>query len=960
MPVYFAEANTSERVCLTSSLPWETVKNNVKTWKFLLINYDPVTYNTVKLDEIARTVEDYIATYFFPTYRVKVQIDMITPPTNEQFIANGLSPNSVRSLDVSAVPDAIPVYLVNEFSPDIPNGFGIAFHGQVNDSVMNGIHPWFYLNPSTSQTQVFNALCPGMPFIIIPRGSVGTDGTDNGIAAEVAHNLAAGYGPTEFYDALAYTLAFEIIEVLDNPAGLIYILSGNTLQELGAGSNPKETAYLKSLCAPFSSGGDNIRTFKGHAMPNFALPSYFHPYVDQLSQGKAVYDSMGNGVAPLTPYKGTQFVMYQDAHFSNGVLSDLSDLQAGVYVSPVDAPFSPVFASFGSIYTWEGWGFELAQNNLNAQEISVPVDNELDAVMRKGRKNVLRQADLSGSTKKAGKVALKATAHGIFPGRKHTGTTLAAVAKSKHAKKLATSHQQKNHCRKQFNPKKPQLLPFQYINAEGFLTQRYAFINYSKNVDTATLIAATQNVVDASRRLFLPHWNMLVEATIYNVSSATTREEALAMLPTFDGTFIPVLLTVPSQFRTDTTAVFLLGGGAFDVNNVPDSLAGPTVDFYLKDNGIFPVPDLLLGSPLVVISDLNIHGTSLVTTSEPGVGPFTMGVASFEPSNVTFPIVAPAVLSPFGDLTLCATPPNNAPFQGKVVVFTNDPPCATPGPQRYTNVNNSGAIASISVPRAASTLTFPGNLGLPYVKEPSQFMVGTSEPEGNALIAAIQKAKSEGREITITINAPVFPTYSSVQELTVTLSHEFYELARDPNYATYVATSNPPSDKTIVFSQIEAADPAEAIGGPRTLNAAGKIFLQTSFPTPAYFIPNLKFKLYDDQGLCPKPLIPFSRQQTAVHQAPINGVNQPISPMQFLSLETSVPGAIYSQASFAGLDIFEASNYFAPFSDEFLFAPDIDFHDMPFFSVYHKLLTNDNLFAYDHVDFLGPISDQLL
>jgi len=926
---------------LVSSYPWEYVDDdNIKTWRFMTLNFSTKDFDPKELAKLSKIVEEYVAKYFFPSYRLKVDITNYTLPSEEDLIANGLAAATPRNQSVVDMVNYIPIYLISEFSDNITNGFGTAVHGGVNDSVMNSIAPLLYINDLNLFANTA-PLAPGMPFIVIAAGSVGPDGTDNGIRAEVASNKITHDGPTDFNQVLAHTIAYEMIEVLGNPLGLIYIINGDSLgTDLPSGVIPRENCYLKSLCAPFANGKKNLVHFKGFSMPNFALPSYFFPYADVVSKGKAVFDLKGNGRAPFVPYQGTQFVMYQEGISA----TEITDLNVGQYVSYTKCPRDIFFIGGGSAYDYASWGYQLVKP---ADAAAKPADvNKSDIAFKSFRRgNVLKQvagAELRDMANKLStKLQLKAVSNGLFNGRKKTSAHVASFQPIGVAKPVfPIRHIVK--CERKFDPTKPHVLPFQYINSDGFLTQRYAVINYSPEkmppefVDR-TLVSVIQNIKD----LYLPHWNIMSEAKNYTIFTQ-------ADVPKFDGTFIPFFITVPEQYRTDTSAVGFLAGGASDVNNVPDVLGGPKIDFFLKSTPRFDIPDLPLGNPLVICSDLNFHGLSSLTTDQPGIGPYEVGVASFEPSGVTFPITANGVVAT-PDPTCCVTPTGTTtglPIAGNTLVFTNNPPCQTAGPQRYTEVNNSGCIASVAVRRfAGPDPGFPSNLGLPYVDEPSQYMVGISLDNGTELINAI----NEHPDMLVSIHEPTFPAPASIQVLTLILSHEFHELNADPNYATYVvAASDPPTDQAIVFAQIEPGDPMEAVDGPMTIDKNGKINSHESPPAPAYFLPYLKFKAYDQEGLCPKPLVPISRQQWVTHVAPIDGVNQPLSPNNLLALETSVPGALYSVTSFTGNNIFDPTNYYEPLSDAVLFPPDIDVTQTPYASIVDKLLNHDYVYAYTY------------
>jgi len=671
-------------------------------------------------------------------------------------------------------------------------------------------------------------------------------------------------------------------------------------------------------------------------MPNFALPSYFFPYADVLSKGKAVFDLKGNGRAPFVPYQGTQFVMYQEGISA----TEITDLNVGQYVSYTKCPRDIFFIGGGSAYDYASWGYQLVKQADEA--VKVDKRDVVFKTLRRGQglKQIAGVELREMANKLTVKIQLKTVSNGLFNGRKKTSAHVASFQPIGVAKPVfPLRHIVK--CDRKFDPTKPQLLPFQYLNKDGFVTQRYAVINYSPGRMPPEFVDITlQQVLENIVEVFLPHWNIMADAKNYTVLTQ-------ADVPKFDGTFIPFIITVPEQYRTDTAAVGFLAGGASDVCNVPDVISGPKIDFFLKATPRFDIPDIPLGNPMVICSDLNFHGFTVLTTDQPGIGPYQVGVAAFEPSNVTFPITANGVIAT-PDPTCCATPTGTTtglPIEGNILIFTNNPPCQTAGPQRFTEVNNSGCIASVAVRRFDGAAPgFPSNLGLPYVDEPSQFMVGINLANGTELSDAI----NANPNMKLSIAKPIYPAPASVQALTLILSHEFHELMGDPNYATFVATSDPPTDGAIVFAQIEAGDPMEAVDGPISIDADRNIRINESPPNQAYFLPYLKFKSYDNQGLCPRPLIPIARQQWVTHVAPVEGVNQPLSPNNLLALESSVPGALYSVTSFTGNNIFDPSNYYEPLSDAVLFPPDIDVTQTPYASIVDKLLNHDYVYAYTY------------
>ena len=114
------------------------------------------------------------------------------------------------------------------------------------------------------------------------------------------------------------------------------------------------------------------------------------------------------------------------------------------------------------------------------------------------------------------------------------------------------------------------------------------------------------------------------------------------------------------------------------------------------------------------------------------------------------------------------------------------------------NMEEAGAIATITIFTSARSFTAPGS---------TKFNC-TIGPEGQSLIDAVQKNPN----MIITISAPGAPINISTTTniFTSIITHEMQELSRDPTYAEYITTSNPPSDNCILISQYEASDPVES------------------------------------------------------------------------------------------------------------------------------------------------------
>ena len=936
----------SKDIKLVKSYPWECVNSkNVKVWKFLLINRYPESFDNAQLKTIKHVVEKYISTYFFPSYRIKASITLHELLSSQDFEAMGL-PGTVSQMPAKLNPhNYIPIYLVDEFDPSVPSGFGTSVHGGTNDSVLNGVNPLVYIN-GNDQFSIFYPLAPGFPWAVIAKGS---NESGNGAVAEASANSASGEGPTDVYDVIAHALASNIIEIMGNPGGLMYIANGDTLGlELKPGQKPYENFYLKSMCAPFANGNDNIMQFMDYSMPNFALPCYFHPAVDILSAAKtgkatAVYDILGNGCAPLTPYKGTQFIMRQEA-IDDAQPPTLSDMFTATLISDISDPRTITYVAGGSIYDYESWGFQLVDGWLLPNIVNNNTDEEDNLYRPTGRLQHLANR-LKVPTKENKKIMLKVVPKNNIHGRR---VPLKGIKKSVVTNKSSKSPS------KSFDPKKPQLLPFQYVNCKGYLVQRYAVINYSPvRVPKEIVDQCIEAIVKGNELYYLPHWNNTIEVKNYTIHKQSD-------VPKFDGTFIPLIITVPDLYNTNTAAMGFLGGGASNLNNVPDAFAGPTVDFYFQATPEFSVPALPRGCPFLACSDLNFKGDCQVTTNVPGLGPFRAGTASYEPSNFPLPFTSKGVVGT-PDNTCCTAPTgttNGNPLVGNVLIFGNNPPCQTSGPQRYTNVDNSGCKASIAIRRFASTTPpFPSNLGLPYVSEPSQYMVGLTLADGTALI----NESAINPNLEITIGVPHYPAPESIAVLSEILCHETSELNGDPNYATYIAAGDPPSDKAILLCQREAGDPSEALHGAFVKSSNGTQFPLEPEPRPAYFIPNLKFESYDHNSLCPNPLIPFARQQCIGHYKSVDNSNAAIYGPQLVSLESSVPGAELSITSFIGQNHFNKQNFFpavpgdpSTFGPEFLYPPDDEVSTTPFASVVDNLRHNNDVFYFKYGGVLFP------
>lgn len=991
------ESHSSDQVPLVRSFPWEYVdKNNSKTWRFIIENRFPESFLPAELEKLRIAVKKYINTFYYPSWRKKVSI-LIDYLLTASDLEEAAGDNHTQQMPQVLNPhEYIPIYFVEEFDVSIPDGFGTSVHGGTTDSVANGVNALLYIN-GLNQFADFSVIPPGTPWAVIARGS---DDTKNGIVAEMKANITLGEGPKTFYDVLAHTVATNILEIMGNPGDHIHIANGDTLGlALEEGEVPYENFYRKELCAPFSFGNDNIKKFKGYSMPNFALPCYYHPYVDVLSAAKtgipsAVYDICGNGSMPLIPYKGIQRIMRQEA-LDDASPPAVSDMFLASYISPNSDPENIQYVVGGSIYDYESWGFQLVASGISVQQ-SRKTSNKVKAhhIAKKygdddgmggrrpdahyfekaykrdpinpaerdgwrknnqGGRNMRFGGPSEGNLTAADLAGVKAIGNSLAAGRK-----LPAIAVHSHLRdgkrlaKASNSNDRKKVGVPRFDPCKPQLLPFQYIDDNDVLIQRYSFINYAPTkLPPTVIIQGIEAAITHNTKYYLPHWANGIEMTSYTILSD-------ADVPYFDGTFIPFFIVTPEMWNQETGAIGFIAGGAGNLNNVPDAFAGPTIDFYFSGTPDLAAPTIPLGCPFLVCSDRNFVGDCIVTTNVPDLGPFRAGVGVFQPTGFTLPFTAKGVVATPDDT--CCVPPtgttNGVPIAGNILIFGNDPPCATAGPTRYGNVNDSGCAASIAVSRYETGYPgFPSNLGQPYVSEPNQYMVGVDRPVGDALMA--ESAINPNLEITI--GEARFPAPEAAGVLTYILCHETSELNADANYATYILCGDPPSDRAVLFEQLEVGDPAEVNGGITIKTSNGSTFTMEPEPRPAYFIPNLKFESYDHLGLCPNPMIPYSRQQCIGQFLREEGGNVPIYGPQLLGLESSVPGAEYSIRTFLGQNHFNRDNFFvtvpgdpSTIGDEVKFPPDDEISTTPFASIVRNLKQNNNVYYFKYGGVLFP------
>lgn len=527
---------------LIPAYPWEIVDGKVKKFKFIIINYRPDLFDSDKVEAIAKTLEKYVSKYVFPSWRMAVEISFYTPPSLAS-LTSGIPAYANPNEDAGTY---IPIYLTDEFSSNVPKNFSIAVHGCASTSVMNGLNPFSYLSDALTNSFTVNPLPLGTPFIVIPAGSADTG---NGINSAVAANTAnPSLGPIDYYQCFSLALSHEVIEVLINPTGVHYTGSG-----IPIGEGSTQYFYLREAVDPFSQGKDNIFKFRGWSMTNFAFPAYFFPFNDS-----GIYDFLGNGSAPFTPYKGNQFFLFQRAL---GSPTNTTDLECGFYVSSPKKPKKIKTISNGSIYTYSGWGLK--------------------------------------SSLLVGKHEFSTV--GIHPKCQQSWNQMEASMIS--CELVSTKGSKRTHRSSKYQPgTKPQLLPFQYLDKSGFVATRFRVINYIPDIlppESVDNSIVAMNLEFKNR--FLPHWNVkpiiVANDTVYTDAD----------LPIFDGTFIPIFFLKTEQFNPDGAGQPSLSqrGGAANLNNNPNPLAGPLISDYLVNP-----PNLPLGNPYVLSGQVNFPSSN--------------------------------------------------------------------------------------------------------------------------------------------------------------------------------------------------------------------------------------------------------------------------------------------------------------------------------------------------------------
>ena len=131
-----------------------------------------------------------------------------------------------------------------------------------------------------------------------------------------------------------------------------------------------------------------------------------------------------------------------------------------------------------------------------------------------------------------------------------------------------------------------------------------------------------------------------------------------------------------------------------------------------------------------------------------------------------------------------------------------------------------------------------------------------------------------------------------------------------------------------MFNQIEASDPSESMS--IVASSETQYYPMNCFPTPSYFVANMRNNNYDNTGTIFQALIPQSRQQT-VFQVQGNPTHQ-----------GDTLGYLESVISNLDVDdfgsIFDPATFYTPSSTT------IDAASSPLASIYNNLQTANNVF----------------
>lgn len=809
---------------LLPAFPFEIIDDNKKTFKFIVINYFANLFSPIKIHNIIIKISEYIEKNVFPSWRIKANIQMYVPPSQQILYEDMIFDYGAWINTLEQPGTYIPIYLIDEFSDiTISNNYATAVHGCTSGSIISGINPSYYIDGGNYK---LNGPIPfGTPFIIIPAGSTKTN---NGINAQILKNKNSGEGPTDYYQCISLTLCREIIEVLINPSGVSYIASGDPLGlDEKRSEYTRETFYLKDATAPFSQGNENCFIYDGYAMSNFAYPAYFFPYNTSKK-----YDFLSKCSGPCTPYKGTQFVIYQEQN--NNIITDL---QIGKYISSLSEPNNIIFKSYGSIYDYDEWN---STNSFSFIETTGKIKNNNCDTIIESLNIEPPNIEFNQDSDIFKKIFEKKT----------------------------------NNCC--FSKNKPYLLPFQYINDDGWLTVRFAIINYIPNkLDPLKINDIVPVMEKYINEQFLPYWNVTAKI-IGNYTIHSDKD-----LPIFDGTFIPFFYLNVNQFDINKYGYAPVTGGAWNLCNVPNIISGPFITEFLKPTDTFSVPKLPLGNPYLLCSETNFLGEVIITTNQEGIGPFR-GVPTTSSAfiSVNFPLTKKVGIAT-DDITAC-TPLISESLNDKIGINIRNENCDS---LTYpTNLANAGAVAFITVYTSETVFSATG----------SPIWGCTIGSNGQTLIDAVKI--NPNLLLTITpISTNI--TYNTFSKIT---THELLELIVNPTYANYFLTGNPQNDNAILFSQYETCDPVEAYSVIASNRNNTNSYSMSPFVMPTYFHAYMRNNNYDNNGIISNALNPATRQQIIFQQKG--------SPLQVSNVYYEYPWSILTNT----LNIFDRNSFYPP------------------------------------------------
>jgi len=803
------------QVPLVAVLPFESINDsNQRQFNFLIVNTQANLFNPAQVLKISNSIKSFINEYVFPSWRMTCNISMGVPQTGTS--------NEVKDPS-QQLGSYIPIYLVNEFNTDTTNNFAAALHGCVSTSIMNGPNASVYLPYNFN----FTPLPCGTPYIIVPAGSTQTG---NGIVgAQESSNII------DFDAQFCMTLCHEIIETLINPTGVRYIAAGDPW-----GPAQEEFLYLREACDPVSLGIDNSFSYSGSLMPNFVLPAYFMP----LSKGPQ-YDMLNRCSGPFTPFKGTQFYLYQKCE-SKTNLSQVSEVMImNKYSSDAD-PTNLQIISNGSVYDYASWG--LQQTN-----------------------------SLPGAKKYAGQGDIKTKFESIYKTLAVEGLTQSLefeysyVKKFKGITKVHGLRQQMTNSLTQgmvsgtlvsssfsppgagftMAPNTPYLFPWQYLDNDGLVTNRMIFINYIPDVIQPTAQdSAHKAMVEFVKNQYGPYLgikcNIVASYSDPNIPARFDNKAMIAIVARMD------------QFNYNSIGNAAANSGAYNFNSNSNAVSGGRLSDIMTNPPV--VPD---GIPCVVspASNYGISTQITLVTTNMGTGTTSSTGTSTIPTslNSTFAagsfayLASNPTLSVTGQLVLVdpilanQTLVNAAALTGNIAVFHQNAPTKSKL-LRVAACNPSAIIVVASGPDPLSVNYSPNFLAA---------CVGSVI--GGEIINALQN----GFQITATIvpgNDPSIPLSS----YTGVFTHEIEEMCGDPAYADYILSGNPPVDLAIVGSQIQYADPVEILSVYSRSSADGKVYTMSDFPLPGYFLANSRMTSFSLSGEGIKPLIPFHRQQVLI------------------------------------------------------------------------------------------------